>query len=233
MPDNHVCSVCQTPVANFYCSHCGQKMPQKATTVFSLASDFISGFFSLEKSVFAALVNLLANPLYLVNNYYAGYRNYYASPAKVLLYTLALMALQLHFFDTRIMGLSIDVANLSAPYLFWILLLPLLCGISYIAFIRSERAFAKHVISLTYIACTMLLLLTLLYNLVQWWWGDVLGVLLFPIFLVFVFWWNSRVLSPKKTIALMAIYTLWQILLLLVGVALLLLPAIFTGNVRL
>lgn len=194
-----------------YCSRCGQRLSESPTTTLSLISDFLSNFFSLEKSAFATIFKILQDPYPIVQNYYSGYRNYYASPGKILLYGIAVVALHLSFVNDTVMGLSLSVENFNASYLFWIVLCPVLLFCSYITFIRIEKGLAKHLISLIYIASSLFIAITILNDLIIVTLGDRLGIWAFIVFVFLVFLWNSRVFTTKKNSIYILLNTLIQI----------------------
>jgi len=198
MNTEKICSVCEISFEENYCSRCGQKFSNTPTTTVSLISDFFSNFFSLERSGFATILKILANPKKIVNNYFSGYKNYYSSPGKILLYGIACVALHVSFVSNKVMGLSVNVQNINAQYLFWIILFPVLFFISFATFFRRERNFSKHIISITYIATSLFILLTILNDIIILTLGDLLGIWAFILFVLSVFFWNSRVFSNKQ-----------------------------------
>lgn len=208
-----ICSICEIPIKENYCSRCGQKHSPKATTTVSLITDFLSNLFSLEKSGFATIYKILKNPKSIVDNYYFGFKKYYASPGKILFYGIAVVALHLNFVDNKVMGLSLHDQNINAQYLFWLILFPILLFISYITFMRIERNFSKHLISLIYIAGSLFITLTILNDLIIVILDDKLGIWAFIIFVSFVFFWNSRVFTNKKKSIYIILNTLIQIAL--------------------
>lgn len=191
------CTICEVPIEINYCSRCGQTVSDKSTTTLSLISDFFSNFFSLEKSGFATIFKILSNPKPIVDNYFSGYKNYYSSPGKILLYGIACVALHVNFVSNKVMGLSLDVQNVNAQYLFWLILFPVLLFISYATFFRKEKSFSKHLISITYVATSIFIVITLFNDIIILTWGDRLGIWAFILFIAMVFFWNSRVFSNK------------------------------------
>lgn len=190
-----ICSVCNIPVDENYCGRCGQKISGKPATTISLVTDFFSNFFSVEHSGFATIFKILRNPKPIVENYYAGNRNYYASPGKVLLYAITLVAIHVTIFDQTILGVTFNAENLSAQYLFWLALFPILLLISGLAFIKSERRFSKHLISIVYISSSLFVVAVLLNDLIIFAFGDQFKIWAFVGFISLVFFWNSRVLT--------------------------------------
>lgn len=205
------CSVCEIPIKENYCGRCGQTFSGKKTSIVSLIIDFISNLFSMEKSGFATILKILKNPKPIVDNYYFGYKNYYASPGKILLYGIAVVALHLSFIDDKVMGVSLDSQNLNAQYLFWLVLFPILLFISYMTFIRIEKNLSKHLISLIYIASSIFFVLIILNDLIIIISDYNLGIWAFIIFVSLVLFWNSRVFTTKKNYIFIILNTIIQL----------------------
>ena len=218
MTKEKICSICKIPIKENFCGRCGQTLSVKPTSMMSLITDFVSNFFSLGRSGFATILKILKNPKLIVDNYYCEFKNYYASPGKVLLYGIAVVALHINFVDDKVMGLSLNAQNLNAQYLLWLQLFPILLFISYITFIRIEKSLSKHLISLIYVASSLFIALTILNDLLIIIWSDKLGIWAFIIFVSLVFFWNSRVFTIKKKNIFIILNTLIQL-------------AIFTGIV--
>jgi len=193
-----ICSICEIPIAENFCSRCGQKFTPKPTSTLSLIVDFFSNFFSLEKSGFATILKILKNPKPIVENYYSGYKNYYASPGKILLYGIGVVALHVNFVDEKILGLSLNLDNLNKQYSFWLALLPFLLFASYLSFIRIEKSFSKHLISLIYIATPWFMVITILNDLIFLVWDKEFNVWPLILYIILVFFWNSRVFTSKN-----------------------------------
>ena len=208
-----ICSVCSTSIKEKYCQRCGQYLSEKPTTIFSLGYDFVYNGLSLEKSVLATMVKTITNPKMIVQNYFDGYRGYYSSPGKVLLYGIAVLALHISFVDRKVMGLTLEAQSISAPYLFWLSLFPLFLIISYLVFLRIEKRLSRHLISITYVASSLLIPLLILSDLIQFIVGELLGVWPFIIFTFLVFLWNSRTFSQKSRVFWILLNTLLQFIL--------------------
>ena len=213
MAPEKICSVCEIPIKENYCGRCGQTFSGKTTSTVSLITDFISNFLSMEKSGFATLLKILKNPKPIVDNYYLGYKNYYASPGKILLYGIAVVALHLSFVHEKVMGVSLGSENVNAQYLFWIMLFPILLFISYMTFIRVEKGLSKHLISLIYITSPLFIVLTILNDLVIIISGDKLGIWAFVLFVSLVFFWNSRVFTTSKKHVFIVLNTFIQMVI--------------------
>lgn len=210
MTKRKTCSVCEIPIKENYCGRCGQTFSGKTTSIVSLITDFISNFFLVEKSGFATILKILKNPKPIVDNYYLGYKNYYASPGKILLYGVAFVALHVSFLDHKVLGVSFGSQSENVQYYFWILLFPLFVLISYITFIRVEKGLSKHLISLIYIASSLFIVLILLNDLIIIIFGDKLRFWAFMLFVSLVFFWNSRVFTTRKKYVYIVLNTIIQ-----------------------
>ncbi len=205
------CTICNIYVESNYCGRCGQRITTKTSTTISLITEFFTNFFSLEKSVFATIFKVVTTPKTIVNNYFHGYRNYFASPGKVLLLGIATVALHVSFVDEKIMGLSMNVKNLNAQYLFWLILFPLFLLISYLTFFRIEKNTAKHIISTIYISATWFIFLTVLNDIIILTFGDRIGIWAFILFVLFVFIWNSIVFTKNSKVLYIILNTIIQL----------------------
>ena len=198
MENTRICSVCNTPVEKNYCGQCGQRAIGKNATIASLVTDSLSNLFYLEKSVFGTILKIIQNPKAIVLNYYAGFRNYYSSPGKLLLYAVATIALHITFINSNVLGMVINIKNVSTQYFFWIMHLPIVLLISYLAFVRQIESIAKHIISVIYISSAWFILFTIIDDLIILSIGDILGNLAFIVFVLVTFIWNSRVFSKER-----------------------------------
>ena len=217
------CSICNIPIEENYCSRCGQRKSDAPVTVISLIKDFLSNTFSLEKSVFATIVKILIHPYIIINNYYNGYKNYHASPGKILLYGIAIVALHISFVDKKVMGLTLESQSISAQYLFWLLLFPILLLISFFTFIKRVRGLSKHLISMTYVASSLFIVITILNDIIILIWGDKLGLWAFALFVSLVFLWNSRVFTKNHKNLYIVLNTVIQTIIFLGIISLLIL----------
>lgn len=211
--ENKTCSICNIPIEENYCSRCGQRKLDKPVTIISLIKDFLSNTLSLEKSVFATIFKILINPKLIVDNYSNGYKNYHSSPGKILLYGIAIITLHTSFVDKTVLGLTLNIQNISAQYLFWLLFFPILLFISYVSFIRIEKGLSKHLISLTYIASSLFIVVTILNDIIILTYGDKLGFWAFILFVFFVFLWNSKVLTKRNKFLYFSLNTIIQIII--------------------
>ena len=139
------CSICSIPISENFCNRCGQKYSSKKLTTLSLFADLFSNSFYLEKSGLVSIVKILSNPRHIVQNYFSGFKNYYASPGKIMMYGIAVLTLHLLLVDTKVLGVSIKINSVAIglQYSFWIFFYPFLMMISYLGFIRQKLDFSK------------------------------------------------------------------------------------------
>lgn len=197
MKEAKVCSICEIPIEENYCSRCGQHATGKTTTIINLITDFLSNLFSLEKSALGTIYKLWLNPGPIVKNYYLGYKNYYSSPSKILLYSIAIIALHLAFVNPNILGMTINIKNIKTEYFFWLMHIPVVLIVSYLTFLKNKENFSKHIISIIYISSSALIVFTIINDLIIVIVGDIIGNFVFIIYILFTFILNSRVFTKE------------------------------------
>ncbi len=211
MTELTVCSVCKIAIAENYCSRCGQRASGQKTTTTQLLSDLLANVFSLEKSAFATIFKILANPRHIVNNYHSGYKNYYSSPGKILLYSIAIIALHLVLVNSEILGITIEIENIKAQYIFWFMHLPIVLTVSYLTFYKLKENFSKHLISIIYISGSSLIVFTVINDILIVFADDLIGNSIFIFFIAFTFISNSRVFTKVGNVRNMFWNTLIQL----------------------
>ena len=201
MEQTDTCTVCESSFCGNFCSQCGQKNKGSITTIGSMLKDVVSHVFTLEKSVFGALILLIRSPQQLIENYWLGYRKYYPSPGKLLFYALTTAALQITFINSNLLGLLLDVSvddsTIAPQLLFWTLFFPIILLSSITTFIRNKIPFTKHLISLLYLCSGFFILYTILYVLTIWYNPDPSFTISAPLFLISAFAWNAVVFTKK------------------------------------
>ena len=200
MAEEHFCTICETKTQGTYCSLCGQKIEPTKTTVFSMLFDVFKQALDIEKSVFASLFYILIKPKKVILNYWLGYRNYYPSPGKFLLYSLAIVVIHITYVGPLILGLIFDLGFVDAQITFWVLILPVINVATYLTFVLKKINFTQHLVCNLYVISTFLFLLIFLEDIIFLISGFTLGPLLFVIFLTMVFIWNSIVFTKKKKV---------------------------------
>lgn len=198
MAENVTCTICNEKTTEKYCGNCGQELSNKEVTFRGLISDLVVSTLDVEKSVFAVLLHVFVNPAKLIVNYWKGFKKYYPSPFKVLIYALAVAAIHLAYVDSEILGVTLQTTLVETQIGFWIILLPLLGLSSYITYLRMKMSFTKHIISLIYIAGSFFILLTIISDLALLTTGFDFDQVTFITFLSLIFLWNARVFSKKK-----------------------------------
>jgi hypothetical protein len=92
------CDQCNKELkAKEHCNICGVYNTGKNTTLYSLASDALSQFLSVEKGFLKTILSSLKTPRRVVLSYYEGYRNRFASPGRILIFTLIVLGLIYYF----------------------------------------------------------------------------------------------------------------------------------------
>lgn len=195
------CSNCGTEVIGDYCSNCGQKIGKKDSTLWSIIVDTFMNLIDLDRSVFAAILYVLRRPFKIIESYWMGNRKLYASPGKILLFSLALAAIHLTQVDENILGGAVNAEYNDnqvgdKEIIFWVIMIPFLVLISSLAFIRKRMGIAKHLVSTLYISTTFFILLTVLQDifLLSFHFDIYMGMGML-VFLLLVFFWNSRVFN--------------------------------------
>ena len=162
MPSERNCTVCDTALTFNYCPNCGQELRREVITVNSLVLDFFQNLLSLDKSVFATIYRLVINPEPIIHNYWSGYRRYYPSPGKLVVYAITIAALQLAFVHPQLLGLSFNLEGVGGQFVFWMFFFPLLTLTSYLAFIRRRLPLVRHIIGMAYLASSFFIIVTVL-----------------------------------------------------------------------
>lgn len=208
------CTVCNNSSSDNYCGNCGQKINKKETTFLTLMSDLISDTIDVEKSLFATLFSIILHPNKIIENYWNGFRKYYVSPGRVLIYALAVAALHLAYIDDSILGADIQSNQVESQFLFWILFMPFMILASYLTFIKSNKGLIKHIISVLYVGGTMFITITLLDDFSKLFIGDNIGLLSLIAFVLTVMIWNAIVFTSKKTFLRVALNVLLELLIM-------------------
>lgn len=205
-----ICNVCNIPLAHNFCPTCGQKLKKEETTIRSIFSDFFQNLFSLDKSVFISIFRLVTDPKNIITNYWSGYRRYYPSPGKFLVYAITIAAIHLTFINDDLLGLTFDLGEVKGQFIFWLFFFPIMTLASFLAFFKQKLNFAKHVISIAYISSSFYIIITIIHDILISIGFD-LSILPFIFFLLFVFIWNALVHTPQSKLKVL-LYTIIQLL---------------------
>lgn len=163
-----ICSHCETEIEQNYCPKCGQKWLGKPTTIVGMFLEIIEVQFSLERSVFATFLKLLSKPKDVIVNFSNGFRRFYASPGKVIFYSLTFLALHLAFVNENILSLSF-VINDTTEYAhlgFLVFFGFLMFLVSAIYFrLKDKTPWSKTLVASLYLLPFLLLLCQIIQNL--------------------------------------------------------------------
>lgn len=146
------CTICNTVLDGEFCKNCGQQNTQKKLDLKSFFSDLSSNLLDLDKTVFFNIYYVLRYPKKVVENYWAGFRNYYYNPGKVLFYFVTLAGLSSFILENTLFGLAIDFSeNVSTQFAFVVLIYPILILTSYITYFRRKKTIIEHATAGIYI----------------------------------------------------------------------------------
>lgn len=227
MQNERYCTVCEISVTGNYCNNCGQDVKNDKTTFKSLFSDLFVAFLDVERSIFKQLWILLTQPKKIVVNYWEGYRKYYVSPFKLLLYALALAAIHLAYVQPVLLGVNLDAQGIDTEIIFWGILLPFLTISSYVTFLPRKQSLVKHLISVLYIAAGNFIVILFLNDVLFLSTGIDFDVYVFYFFLVSLFSYNSIVFSKNQNALRIIGNTLLQVVVFL-GILLLVIALLMT-----
>lgn len=220
MEKSFSCSVCERPIVENYCSNCGQKANLKQTNLWNMITDFVANVFSMEKSVFAAMLGLLRNPKRIIDNYWMGFRGYYPTPGKLFFYGLAFAALHVAYVNDLILGLTLDINVIQAQFFFWALFFPMLIITSVVSFALKKQPFTRHIISLLYIGSSFFIIITIIQDSITLIFDrDYTDILGFLIFLLCVWVWNAIAFCPARKYLQIIMYTVVQLIVFAILVA--------------
>ncbi len=159
------CTACQNTLENEqnYCSNCGQKIGKKKISVLSIFTDTFGNYLSFERSGLSTIYHIFTRPNFIVENYCNGNKGYYASPGKMIIFSVVLIALQITFVSKQILGTDFEITGLTREYSFFLLNFVLFVIVSQLTFIRHGFKLARHVVSVTY-TMTAILIAFLLFD---------------------------------------------------------------------
>jgi hypothetical protein len=191
-------------------------------------------FFSLEKSGLATMYTLLVKPEKVIHNYWQGQRAYYQSPNKILFYALLVLGLHLSFVNKEIIGLQFDVQGIAPQLMFILLILPFYSLSSWLLYHPKKYRFAEHLIAKAYLVGLCLLLFTLIDDFFYGVFGlDDLYQLDFLGFMLLTAWLNWRVFGQRKNWWRGVLFSLADLLLMLLLLAMLVgIIYLLGGNVQ-
>ncbi len=191
------CSNCGSRIEKNYCPECGQFYNPKRLTAAGFVSDFIDTFFALHKSYVLNLKHLLIRPRFVVENYWNGYRNFYFSPNRMLLFTTLLLALYLYFFENTFLGINFEVESvpwlgvqffITALFLFFFILSTI------ITYFKKKKNLFEHLALNAYIFSIITSIFLILSDLLKYFY---LADFLQLIFIFCYCLWIARVFERK------------------------------------
>ncbi|UZR99243.1 DUF3667 domain-containing protein [Chondrinema litorale] len=197
------CSVCQTDVIGLYCYNCGQKITGRRLSFKEILAELTEGIFSIERSLIATFYHLLIKPKQVVENYWAGNRNYYYSPVKMLTLALFVIGIHLVFVDKDILGVSVNMNGISkemsaifSPQLFFmVLMLPLISFTTYITYFKQKHNALEHLTSVTYLFAFWAVVITVFWDLLELILGNPESIGAFALFSLGLFIWTARIFT--------------------------------------
>ena len=152
------CTICQVQIEESYCPSCGQKANKRETTSLDFLKEVFINLFSLERSAFATAYRFLIQPKRIVDNYFNGFRGYYASPGKIVFYCLTIMALHVAFISERILGGTLPTNLWSSHIAFGVAFFPLIAASTILPFRAKGQKIAKLLIAITYASAILLVI---------------------------------------------------------------------------
>lgn len=190
-----LCSICEIELKGDFCYKCGQKYKPGKVSFGSMFGDIISNTFSIEKSLPADLFRMIKKPALLPENYLKGFSKYYSSPGKMILYSLTLLGFHLAFVSPEIVGLSLEMdvedSSLPSSLLFFLFFLPFLSTTSYLSDHRQKYRKADHFITTVYTACSSLIILIVLGDILFVIYPNILDNAMALVYLIMVMLWTS------------------------------------------
>lgn len=230
------CTICNTVLDGEFCKNCGQQNTQKKLDIKSFFSDLSSNVFDLDQSFFYNIYYILRFPKKVVENYWAGFRNYYYNPGKVLFYFLTLTGFSSLILKNSILGLDIHVPDsfISVQLIFIILIYPIFILTSYLTYKRNHRTFIEHCTATIYIISAIGIVLIVLQSIFTYFKitsnGDPIWMMLLILFVVI---WNSFIYTRKPNIIYKFLNPFAETLVLAIVILIILLVADFSGVLNL
>lgn len=196
-----------------YCPNCGQKIGRKRITIWSIISDTLGNYFSFERSGLATIYKVITTPKFIVDNYCDGNKGYFASPGKMVIFSLVIMALHFTFISKKILSVDFEIEGFSQEYGFFLFNFLIFVFISQLTFFRQGFKLARHFVSLTYIMTAFLISFVLIDNLCRLLTIELNGWT-YIFYLSVVLFWNSLAFTRKRIWWMFGINFLIQIIIL-------------------
>lgn len=195
-------------------------------TILAIITDYVNSFFSLDRSLFLDLKNLLIAPKAFVENYWNGFRKLQSSPNRILVVATLVVGLVILQNDGHFLSITMDIENFSSALALLILTLPLLILSSVIVFIRAKKSVAEHIVLGSYVLGFWLIIFSPLSLILGQFDHETSKSLSTILFLALIFIWVGRVFHKKGWITLLLIVLHMALFVgLLAGLLLLLMEA--------
>jgi hypothetical protein len=217
------CSNCGHALEGVYCSYCGQKNTNKKTSWLDATGALASGLLSMERGIFATILEVIQNPKKVVEVYWSGGRYFYQSPGQMIFFVVLVLGIHLLFVDSRILGFQVQLSEVPEAYrgllnpqlVFVALILPFTALTTRLYFFRRKRSFPEHFISAVYIFSTWAIVLTIISDLASLM-VDIWPGIIVILFLALIFTWSSRVFSERPGFGRLMLNTHLQLLIFIV-----------------
>ncbi len=178
------CFNCATPLVNGenYCPNCGQENHNKQASIGILVNDFLGDFLSFDSKLFRSLKPLLFQPGTMTRDYLDGKRQKFIPPIRLFLFlSFIYFGLSLLLFDEAAARVTIDgesinnaaVDNFSEAMrrnmnILFFFFTPIQALIILIFFRSKERKFYVNFFVFTLHTFSLLLILGILIDLLNW-----------------------------------------------------------------
>jgi hypothetical protein len=202
---NNYCEACNKELkTKEYCATCGAYNTGRKTTLYTLLNDGVSQIVSIERGVLQTILATFKTPHRVVFSYYEGYRNRFASPSRILLFTLIILGLVYYFqSSTSMIDVKVNeeeelIDPLTQLKITLLLMIPLFSLTSKIVFLKQSKSWLIHLISMIYLLVPRLLIFVFLILIIESFFeNNILNLVLLFILLLSVFTTNTRVFIPK------------------------------------
>ncbi|MGE0560480.1 MAG: hypothetical protein AB7O47_01565 [Flavobacteriales bacterium] len=225
------CTICNTVLDGEFCKNCGQQNTQKKLDIKSFFSDLSSNVFDLDQSLFYNIYYILRFPKKVIENYWAGFRNYYYNPGKVLFYFLTLSGLSSYILRNSLLGIDINVPDVvSTQFIFILIIYPIFILTSYLTYRKNHRTIIEHATASIYIVSTIGIVLLVFQSIFTYYKiTHTRNSVWLPILLILVTIWNSFIYTRNKKLIYKILNPLTEILIFIIVIFIILLISHFTG----
>lgn len=226
------CPNCNIAFQGKFCHQCGQKYVAKRVTFWNIISDYFVQIFSFERSGIATFAQIIVAPQKIIFHYLNGYRNYYQSPGRLLLYFITIAGLYVFLVSEKLFGMSISVGELSPQVGLIVILIPLLTLSSYLTYLKSKRHFGEHFIAQTYLFAVFGIIVIIMEGLLRKLFDQDIEFNVFGILILAIVLWTSFVFSQNRKWYIYVLNTLLNTIVFILIIALILMVAYYFGGVQ-